>query len=89
MGLTGDADPGEDGRDDDDEEYEEESELLLLPLDVQLELELRSRLRRHADCDPLSRKDQPLSFPSSFCGDFGELCFPSLVSATRTSYNQK
>lgn len=53
---SGDADAGED---DAEERLEEEVSELVEPLELdELDELLRSLLRRHADCDPLSRKGQ-------------------------------
>ena len=75
---SGDADSGEDDREEEEEErLEEDDPELLLPLLLALlELLLRSLLRRHADCDPLSRKGQSVSFSlatplaTAFTGSF-------------------
>jgi hypothetical protein len=75
---SGDADSGEDDLEEEEERLDEDEPELLELLLLLLELELRSRLRRHADCDPLSRKGQsvsvglsdpslrPVGFPASF-----------------------
>jgi len=58
----GDADAGEDDREEAEERLEDEESVEDEPLELdELEELLRSLLRRHADCDPLSRKGQSVS----------------------------